>query len=1022
MFNYKSDNICYSTTDLHLTDFICALPHYCFTKHKNSCSKCPPLLQVAKTILDTGYMLLRDAFKSAFPSVTYHSNNAKMKLLRIPLVALRVGEVNSGVSNIYLMEYNKITNYFHVMSILTDMEETKKSSSCVTLSKQKLKDILSMAQSDRERQCIRYTAFVTSGLSATAARKQFGFEKMNDKAQTFEAAIKESKAIHAAFNNVSAVQQKVLLLELGIDLSDDNDTDSSTTQTDDETDDSSYHSSESDIETELSHRSSCSVTDIVDEVRISKFNWFEFVSNVGVTLAEEHFDFICNSLPVVECNLVKQSRDAYLAFEKIDLPDQRRLQAVINGEIVSESESDHPDDYDYASLVGNKEKTKELAKIQLRAIRRRNKRDAVKLISQRRLLSRKVSRRIKGILHDYPNIGKVMEEFVEQRSVGADAWRRTGVLTFDGNKDMKQKVTFKRIQEHLQQVYNRKFSYGTVVQLCIPRNKKRRSASRYKGVAKITCRRARKGFQLKYNPDAHWSAAFYRGLNTLQYTDGEDILNVNRDDASGFRLDTLQTHRLHRSPMVKGKEVLATYTDYVNSYPSHLQTTSYNYTGTKTTNELCAGVVKGAGIFPKNPAQHFADLCMLEMEEVLSLAFLNSAGKSKLIECIRVDGAGDEGPSHLEVQYWWTLHHFKKATFVTMVTARNSGSSHLNRVELQNGCLTLAHSNLFIPSNLNGSCFDAVTGKVDQLKLKANMDVATNIYICRTNGAPCGNTTIQLFRGANSSSFQDKRKEILVFLRGSKLQKLKLEKEKPELWQSIKEVWDVRERHHVQGVPTQYVFFLKCCLMDECPHPICQQKNMQLPTVWFRGGPSLDYIPYPIPDPCYPWGNSQCPKCSSEKLRVCYGHFLPPEDAFKSTINCIKEPPSRVLKEWFDTFNREHRKPSKREIEEIAKLTLLPPEEVNIWFQHLSTVQVNRKRGAKKAAETRAHTKAQRSTNESSKSKDVCVCGTKYADVTDEVENWIACDNCDSWNHCRCVEIDPDNLPQCFNCLRCSKK
>ena len=51
-------------------------------------------------------------------------------------------------------------------------------------------------------------------------------------------------------------------------------------------------------------------------------------------------------------------------------------------------------------------------------------------------------------------------------------------------------------------------------------------------------RRARKGFTLKYNPDAHWSSALYRGLNLIQYTDGENILNINRDDASGFRLDS----------------------------------------------------------------------------------------------------------------------------------------------------------------------------------------------------------------------------------------------------------------------------------------------------------------------------------------------------------------------------------------------------------------------------------------------------------------------------------------------------
>ena len=52
------------------------------------------------------------------------------------------------------------------------------------------------------------------------------------------------------------------------------------------------------------------------------------------------------------------------------------------------------------------------------------------------------------------------------------------------------------------------FSYGTVIQLCVPRNKRRQSSKRYmyKSVAKVTSRRARKGF----NPDEHWSGAFYK--------------------------------------------------------------------------------------------------------------------------------------------------------------------------------------------------------------------------------------------------------------------------------------------------------------------------------------------------------------------------------------------------------------------------------------------------------------------------------------------------------------------------------
>ena len=132
---------------------------------------------------------------------------------------------------------------------------------------------------------------------------------------------------------------------------------------------------------------------------------------------------------------------------------------------------------------------------------------------------------------------------MRKRGIGADAWQRTGVLTFDGNRNLGKKVTFRTIQAHLEAKYHRKISYGTVVQLCIPRNKRRKSAARYKGLAEVTQRRARKVFTLKYNPDSHWSAALYRGLDYVQYKDGTNIMNVRHDDQAGFRLDTLTTSK-----------------------------------------------------------------------------------------------------------------------------------------------------------------------------------------------------------------------------------------------------------------------------------------------------------------------------------------------------------------------------------------------------------------------------------------------------------------------------------------------
>lgn len=103
------------------------------------------------------------------------------------------------------------------------------------------------------------------------------------------------------------------------------------------------------------------------------------------------------------------------------------------------------------------------------AIRRRAKRLRAKAIAERRYLSRKVSKRTSEIVKDCPNIGATIEAFVEDHSVGADAWHRTGVLTFDSNANLKNKVTYSRIKQHLEEVYNRKFAFGTVVELCGPK-------------------------------------------------------------------------------------------------------------------------------------------------------------------------------------------------------------------------------------------------------------------------------------------------------------------------------------------------------------------------------------------------------------------------------------------------------------------------------------------------------------------------------------------------------------------------
>ena len=159
----------------------------------------------------------------------------------------------------------------------------------------------------------------------------------------------------------------------------------------------------------------------------------------------------------------------------------------------------------------------------------------------------------------------------------------------------------------------------------------------------------------------------------------------------------------------------------------------------------------------------------------LNPAFPNTeTGKRKSVTCVQVDGASDEGPSHVEVQFWQTEYHLSQGNYVTLVTTRSSGSSYLNRVELQNGCLSQAHSNLFIPSTLSGSCTNKETGAIDESWVKENLELSTDVYINRCNGCSCGDTVIHLFKGADSSKLQELRPLLNIFLKGSKQKKEKL--------------------------------------------------------------------------------------------------------------------------------------------------------------------------------------------------------------------------------------------------------
>ena len=101
-------------------------------------------------------------------------------------------------------------------------------------------------------------------------------------------------------------------------------------------------------------------------------------------------------------------------------------------------------------------------------------------------------------------------------------------------------------------------------------------------------------------------------------------------------------------------------------------------------------------------------------------------------------------------------------------------------MELQNGCLAIAQSNLFIPSTLCWSNFNE--SGLDEPKLEENLLAATDVLIDRVSGAPCGESEITLVQGARdevSQACNDSRADLVTFLNGKSSEKQQLLDTKP---------------------------------------------------------------------------------------------------------------------------------------------------------------------------------------------------------------------------------------------------
>ena len=163
------------------------------------------MIKAAHIVLQNGICSLSTVFRTAFPHVSYIAQQARSRLLQMPLVAIRIGTPSSGNCSIQITEYISGLNYSNFAKSLRQVFQ--KSVEVPSISREDFQQLLAFAQSRRERETLTYAVCKASGLTATGARKVYGLDNFAERMAQVEESFHEALAIRKNIEELAAIQR-----------------------------------------------------------------------------------------------------------------------------------------------------------------------------------------------------------------------------------------------------------------------------------------------------------------------------------------------------------------------------------------------------------------------------------------------------------------------------------------------------------------------------------------------------------------------------------------------------------------------------------------------------------------------------------------------------------------------------------------------------------------------------------------------------------------------------------------------
>jgi hypothetical protein len=321
----------------------------------------------------------------------------------MPLAA--VGDKKLGTYCFYLVEKKSHTSYTVFQSLL---HETSKRDSKQHMTQEEVKKLLFLAESESERERLKYSIVKSAGILGTEAKKRYGFGDINKRVEQVEKAAQSAQDIMDSIEKIAHLKEKGLLEAFGIPIS--SESEGSESETDRElTDEVAYlpgsesPKSANDITTSTTSTiRNASSDDLLNILRNSDYNWLEFVNLAQENMKELHETAFQDSisdcyhkLPSLgmsnsDMQIVQQSHQVYILNKSMEERDH----AIQSGNIVSESDESSSDN-DFCKIQSPFDVPGQFLITKRRdALHRKATRDAKRKIAEQCFLKRRKSKKV----------------------------------------------------------------------------------------------------------------------------------------------------------------------------------------------------------------------------------------------------------------------------------------------------------------------------------------------------------------------------------------------------------------------------------------------------------------------------------------------------------------------------------------------------------------------------------------------------------------------------------------------------